>query len=48
MKEALNKMEEKQKESQQIMGGVINLLQHIQMKLNTLSASMDSVSTLVQ
>ena len=27
MKEALNKMEEKQKESQRMMGGVINLLQ---------------------
>eukprot|EP01018_Ginkgo_biloba_P017974 Gb_10801 [translate_table: standard] len=48
MKEALNKMEEKQKESQQMMGGVINLLQQMQMQLNTLSASMDSVSTLLQ
>ena len=48
MKEALSKMEVKQNESQQMMGGMINLLQQMQMQLGTLSASMATLSSGVQ
>ena len=48
MKEALSKMEVKQNESRQMMGGMINLLQQMQMQLGTLSASMATLSSRVQ
>ena len=48
MKESLRKMEERQNEGQQMMGGVMNLLQQMQTQLSTLSASVATMTVLQQ
>ena len=48
MNESLRKMEERQNEGQQMMGGVMNLLQQMQTQLSTLSASVATMIVLQQ